>query len=175
MNDAFLSVYRRDDIQNNDAVSQYLMRKVWTELTGVCLLCSYRPRTSTNKSNANTGASTPTSVSSRTTRTSSRSSADLKDVLDVPIVDFLTCMDESDVFQRVDLRSLDKTAMRALAGDIFELYMITDIDESVYDKMFELGGGNPLYTTVRIYGILGSSCILLFYQRWYVYTGIHCV
>lgn len=149
----------RDDIQNNDSVSQYLLRKVWTELTGVALLCSYRPKAT--KASSFTGASTPSSVSTRSTRASSHSSADLRDILDIPIVEFLNFMDESDVFRRVELFSLDQPAMRALVSDIFELYMIRDVDEAVFDTLYQFGAGNPLYTTELAKGVAQKRAILL--------------
>jgi predicted ATPase len=135
-----------------------MLRKVWADLRGVSILCTYRPK---SKGALSTGSSTPTSVSSRSTRASSRSSADIKDFLDIPIVDFLTIMDESDTFQRVFLPVLDKAASRALLADFFDLYNISDIDEGVYEKMYELSGGNALYATELAKGVVQKRAVLL--------------
>ena len=146
----------RDDIQNNDAVSQYLLRKVWNELTGVALLTTYRPKSKDKDKSATSGGSTPGSVRSRATSTSRTSSSDLGR-LEIPLVDFLTYMDESDSFKRVDLQVISQEANRALVDDIFELFdiAITDADDvqTVYRKMFALSGGNPLYTAELAKGI----------------------
>jgi stress-induced morphogen len=139
-------------------VSQYLLRKVWAGLRGVSILCTYRPK---SKGALSTGSSTPTSVSSRSTRATSRSSADIKDFLEIPIGDFLTIMDESDTFQRVILHTLDKPASRALLADFFELYNMTDVDEGVYEKMYELSGGNALYATELAKGVVQKRAVLL--------------
>jgi hypothetical protein len=149
----------RDDIQNNDAVSQYLMRKVWTDCTGVCLLCSYRPKPAKNFSN--TGTSTPSTVVSRASRASSQASTDLMGFLDIPIVDFLTFVVWWVVFPGVSLHAVDNAAVRALVNEIFELYMITNIDEGVYEKLFDLSAGNPLYTTELAKGIAQKRAILM--------------
>jgi stress-induced morphogen len=152
-------ICHRDDIQNNDAVSQYLLRKVWTETQGVCVLCTYR--TKSKGAMQTPGNSTPSSVSSRSTRPTSRSSAALTEFIDIPIVEFLTIMDESDTFQRVSLPVLDQAASRSLLTDLFELYNITDVDAGVYDKIYELSGGNALYATELAKGVAQKRIALL--------------
>lgn len=148
--------YCRDDIQNNDSISQYLFKKVWTELTGIGILSTYRPKGMTGKST--TGMSTPNSVSSRATTRAS--SSDFGSIADIPIVDFLAFMSDTDVFRRVDLQTIDKAASKALVADIFELFDITDIDDTVYDKMYELSGGNPLYASELTKGIAQKRSVM---------------
>lgn len=151
-------LYFRDDIQNNDSISQYLFKKVWTEVTGVGILSTYRPKGLAAGKN-NTGMSTPTSVSSRATTRAS--SSDFTSIADIPVVDFLAFMGDTDVFRRVDLQTIDKAASNALVADIFDLFDITDIDETVYDKMYELSGGNPLYATELSKGIAQKRSVMV--------------